>query len=218
MNLKLIRIVVIIGIIILIGVMGFFGGWWDEIFKNINNNKTLTTQPVTSPIPGLVINQPKLVGWDGQKKTWEITATKMWQTDDNNFIYFEKIEKGIIYSTDTRVDFTAGWARWERLRELLYIGDGLEARTDVGYFGTAEAIMNYRTQELFCPKEVIYSETNKVMRANMMRLNFKTEEISLEGDVELSQDRDIVKAGAITYNSKDKQYRLLEPEGITIYP
>ena len=108
----------------------------------------------------MVISQTKLVGWDEQKKTWEVEADRIWQTANGLQVYFEKISQGVIFSVkDQRVSFEAGWVRWEKPSNQMFIGGGMQAHLEQGFFTTTEAVMIYNKQELYCPKPVRYQRT-----------------------------------------------------------
>lgn len=205
--------------ILLIVILGFAGGWWGEVIRELRPQAKTAVQPTATAPPSLVIHKSKLTGWQDHKPTWEIEASKIWQTSDKNRIYFERIRHGVIFSFENkRVNFTAGWALWDRLRNQLTIGAGIEAITDQGRFETAEAVVDYRAQRLWCPHSVIYTEKDLVLNAQKMQLDMNQEEYILEGDVQLGHERDSVRAGKVIYNSRTQQYRLEQPGLVTLYP
>jgi len=200
--------------------LGYYGGWWDEIgaalFPSAN---TVTATPLRPDPPAVVITRPKLTGWQDLKKYWEIEALRIWQSDNGNLIHFEKITSGLIFSVkDKRVEFLADWARLDRLRSELYLGGGLTAKIDQGSIMTDEGVMNYKAEEMFCPKKVIYQENERTIKANQMKIKFKKDEILLEGDVQFIEKNDQMTADGLLYNIKEKKYYLIAPKGITIYP
>ena len=203
--------VLIIG---LIWLLGLYGGWWEFIQDPTVRDQVFKPGPVQ---PGMIISQTKLVGWDEQKKTWEVEANRIWQTANGLQVYFEKISQGVIFSVkDQRVSFEAGWVRWEKPSSQMFIGGGMQAHLEQGFFTTTEAVMIYNKQELYCPKPVRYQESNLSISAKSMRVDLEKEELLLEGDVELVQNKDRVRAKGLIYNLKDEQYRLVEPGGITL--
>ncbi len=208
----------VIFIIMMIG-LGWMGGWWDIIrdeFWLHSANSAVSSRPNSL---NMVITDSRLTGWQENKKSWEIEAKKIWQSDTGNRIYFQEISNGVVFSVeDKRVDFSAKWARLEKISSNLYLGGGLDAKIDQGNFSTTEGVMNYKKEELLCPKEIIYSENDTVIKAKKMRINFSKDEIFLEGDVELIEKKDQMKAGGLLYNTKEKKYYLIDPQGITLYP
>ena len=106
--------------------------------------------------------------------------------------------------------------RWEKPSNQMFIGGGMQAHLEQGFFTTAEAVMIYNKQELYCPKSVRYHESNLSISADSMRVDLDKEELLLEGNVELVQNKDRVRAKGLIYNLKDEQYRLVEPGGITL--
>ena len=209
----------VLATIVMIVILGFAGGWWGEVVQELHPQAKTGVSPSATTPPSLVIHQSKLMGWQDNKRTWEIEASKIGQTGDKNRIYFEKIRRGVIFSVeDKRVDFTAGWADWDQIRNQLTIGAGIEATTDQGRFETAEAVVDYRTQRLSCPHSVIYTEKDMVLIAQTMQLDMNQEEYILEGDVQLGHERDSLQAGKVIYNAKTQQYRLEQPGVITLYP
>ena len=195
-------------------ILGSFGGWW----KGYEPKATVMDKPNPLLTPKFKIYQTQLTGWDNEKKAWEIEAEKVWQSEDGNLVYFEDITKGVIYSVKKkRVDFTAGWARWEKLRRELYIGNGFQATIDKGVLVTAEAVMKFRTEEMICAQAVDYQDSDSLMKAKRMKINFLKEELFLDGDVQLTQAKDVVRANGLTYSLKKKIYRLKEPQGVTLH-
>jgi lipopolysaccharide assembly outer membrane protein LptD (OstA) len=209
---KLLRILGMMFIMGIIITVGCFGGWWDGFFPKP------ALKPVPKPaLPGLVMNRTELDGWDNGQKVWLIKARKIWQSDDSNIIYFEKISDGVIFSVkDRRVDFSAGWARWEKLRNELYIGGNIKAQITEGTLTTPEAVMNFFNHELSCRQGIRFKGDNLAIKASQVRLNFDKEELYLEGGVELDQKENQIKSGALIYNLKDEQYRLEKPEGVIL--
>lgn len=202
------------GLIIGIGVLGWFGGWWDGIADRVTLPKT---PPVKPNVPSINLYKTKLVGWDKNQKAWEIQAKRIWQSDDRNITYFEKIHSGIIYSIKgERVFFRAGWARWEKPWAVLYMGGALTVNIRDHEFKTKEVVMRFQNQELQCDFPIELRGPNTLITAKKMRLNLEREEVTLDGDVILSQDRDQVTSKSLMYNMKDKKYQLLEPGGIIL--
>jgi LPS export ABC transporter protein LptC len=201
-------------IILIIIIMGCFGGWWDVFFM-----KAAPTRSLKPAVPSIDMSQTKLTGWDKGKKSWEIEARRIWQSADGNMVYFQKIIHGVAFSmNDKRVDFTSDWARWERARELLYLGGGLEAKVDDSIVNTAEAIINYRTEELTSSTRVRVTEKETVATAKTMRIDLAKDELILEGDVVLVQNRDRVTADGVIFYHKDETYELIGPKGAIINP
>lgn len=193
---------------------GCFGGWWDVFFI-----KSTPARSLKPAVPSIDMSQTKLTGWDKGKKSWEIEAHRIWQSADGNLVYFQKITHGVAFSMkDKRVDFTADWARWERLHELLYLGGGVEAKVDDSIVNTAEAVVNYRTEELTSSTAVRMIEKDTVATAKTMRIILSKEEIILEGDVVLIQKRDQVTADGVIFYHKDETYELIGPKGALINP
>jgi len=204
----------LIGISVLAGFigLGFIGGWWEVFFKGLPE----TTNKIQPSNPSAVMYNSELTGWDDQELAWKIKATKIWETSDGNQVYFEEINHGIIYTeNDGEIHFKAKWARWERAREELNISGGLEAWRDDEFFTTEKAVMKYKTEELYCPSPVRYSEKDLRATADKMTMKFEEEEVLLEGNVELIQEEDIVRAEGLHYWRKEKRFRLIKPkEGI----
>ncbi len=196
--------------------MGYFGGWWDNILIKKTPQPTVNLKPA---VPSIDMTQTQLTAWSEEKKDWEIEAERIWQSVDGNYIYFQKIEKGIAYSVkDRRVDFTAGWARWEKIREQLFLGDGLEARVEGSVILTNEATINYRTEEMICPGEVHLSKKDGWTTAKTMKIDFKKEEMFLEGDVVIVQKEDQATADGVIYNFDDEKFKLVGPKEVFINP
>jgi LPS export ABC transporter protein LptC len=194
--------------------IGHFGGWWDGFFTN-----TSPANSLKPAVPSIDMSKTKFVGWDKGKKSWEIEAHRIWQSSDGNLVYFKKITHGVAFSLkDKRVDFTAAWARWERLGQLLYLGGGLEAKVDDSIVNTAEAVVNYRTEELTSSTAVRLTDKDRVVTANTMRINLSKEEMILEGDVVLIQKRDQVKADGVIFYNKEETFELIGPKGVLINP
>lgn len=195
-------------------VLGYFGGWWEIFYKGIEFSDSV--QPTQ---PSSVIYNSELNGWEDQELAWTIGAAKIWESSDSNYIYFEDIYKGIIYTdNDGKINFTADWARWEKAREEMKISGNLEAGRDDERFITSEALMKYKTEELFCPKEVRYFEKDLEARADTMSMNFEKEEVLLEGNVELNQKGDIVRSEGLIFWKKDKKFKLIKPIEAIIQP
>lgn len=216
LNFKLLT-VVFLGLFI---ALGHFGGWWDEIGAELFSK---ATTPVSRPKPDppvIAIAQPQLIGWEDQKKSWEIEASKIWQfKNDNNQYRFENISHGVVFSVkDKRVDFTAGWARLERNRSELSLGGGLEATIDEASIKTSEGMMNYKQEEMICPKPVIYQKNDTIIKARKMIIHLKKEEILLEGDVQFFENKDQMRSDGLLYNTKEQKYYLISPQEIILYP
>lgn len=212
MNKKNLMSIPIIGGIIL---LGYFGGWW-EIFYQKPDKLSDTIQPSQ---PASVMYNSELNGWEDHELAWTIGAEKIWESSDSNQVYFENINKGIIYTdNDGKINFTAKWARWEKAREELNISGGLEARRDDEHFSTSEAVMKYKTEELFCPKQVQYFEKDLEAMAGRMTMNFKKEEVLLEGNVELNQKGDLILSEGLLFWRKDKKFKLIKPREAIIQP
>jgi lipopolysaccharide export system protein LptC len=208
----------IIFIVLVIG-LGWMGGWWDIIRDELWLHSVDSTKPLRPDPPSIVITRPRLIGWQDYKKSWEIEALRIWQSAEGNRIHFQKIINGVVFSVkDKRVDFSAEWARLEKASSDLYLGGGLEAKIDQGGFTTSEGVMNYKREELLCPKEVIYTENDTLIKAQKMIIKFSKDEILMEGDVELIEKKDQMKANGLLYNTKEKKYYLIDPKGITLYP
>ncbi|HBE76741.1 MAG TPA: hypothetical protein DDW65_03005 [Firmicutes bacterium] len=203
----------IIGLTILM--MGYYGGWWDYFLKRSSTPAT-TLKPA---VPSIDIIKSKLAGWDKEKKSWEIEADRIWQTEDGSYVYFHKITHGVAYSVkDKRIDFTAGWARWERMKEMLYLGGNLEAKVDDITMKTVAAVLNYRTEKLTSDTGVQYNRKEAWATAQSIRVNFSEEEVTLEGDLVLVQNNDHITADGLIYNQKTETYHLIGPKGVMINP
>ncbi|MGE5582257.1 MAG: LPS export ABC transporter periplasmic protein LptC [Bacillota bacterium] len=200
--------------VVLILLMGYFGGWWDDFFI-----KSTPSQNLKPAVPSIDMTRTRLTGWKDDKKDWEIEAERIWQSSDGNFIYFQKISRGVAFSVKgKRVDFKAGWARWEKAPRLLYFGGGLEVRIDNSLVVTADGMLNYATEELICNHEVEMTRKDSRAYAKTMKINLPKDEILLEGGVLLIEKKDRVKADGVIFNDKDESYQLLGPKGVTIYP
>lgn len=205
--------ILILVIVILIWITGNYGGWWDLM----GSKTTAPLQPVPVTKPKMIIHNTALIGWDDQQKTWEIKAVKIWESNDGNIIYFDKINEGVIYSVKgNKVNFNAGWARWEKLKNELYIGDGLTAKLKEGSFVTPEAVMNYQTQIIRAEKGIRFTGDEIKLSAQKMQANIDVEQLLLEGDVKLEQKDDHILAQGIFYDLKNKRYELRNPEGVTL--
>jgi len=191
--------------------LGFWGGWWDEIFR-LDSTKVSTEPGI---VPGIVMNNIKVSGWNGLKKTWQIQARKVWQGTDNVQVHFEKVTQGVVYSIrNERLDFTSGWVRLEKFRNELYFGGGVRAKINKGNFISESAVMNYKTQEIAFNQKVSFKGSNYLMKANKMHLNLELEEMKLEGNVFLEQTDSEVRADSLKYYLKEEQYFLEKPEGV----
>ncbi|HOJ77213.1 MAG TPA: LPS export ABC transporter periplasmic protein LptC [Bacillota bacterium] len=211
---KIIKLTLFLIIISLLYFMGQYGGWWDGMFSPAPEVKIETPQPRS---PSIVIETSKLTGWIDQKKTWQIEAERIWQTAEGNIVHFEKIKEGIIFSVeDKQVLFQAGWARWERMRGVLYIGGDVEAKTDDKVFVSKEIIMNHRKEELISEGAIQVTGKNMLIKAGSMKLSLQKDELLLEKGIELNQDNDQVKAKGIIYNLETEEYELIEPEGVIL--
>lgn len=199
--------------------LGYLGGWWDMIGTELTSVDVAPEKQSTPVPPAIVIDSPILTGWDDCKKSWEIEASKIWQTSNGSQFHFENIRNGVIYSVkDKRVEFLAGWARLERNRSELFLGGGLEAKIDEAIVKTSEGMMNYKQEEVFCPKEVVYQENDTMIKAQKMTIHLKKDEFLLEGDVQFIEKKDQMKADGLLYNSKEKKYYLIGPREIILYP
>jgi hypothetical protein len=201
--------------------LGFVGGWWDEIGVELFSKTDPPAVRQESDPPAIVIVQPKLIGWEDAKKSWEIEADKIWQSKggNQNHYFFEKIKRGVVFSIkDNRVDFTAGWARLERSRSEISLGGGLEAKIDEATIKTSEGMVNYKQEDMVCPKPVIYQKKDTLIKADKMTLHLKNDEILLEGDVQFFENKDLMKADGLLYNTKNKKYDLITPKEIILYP
>jgi LPS export ABC transporter protein LptC len=209
---KLIKLTLLIVVLVL----GWIGGWWENLSGKVN----LPKNPPPNPgVPSINLQRTKLIGWDNHKKTWAIEAKRIWQSSEGNIIYFENISKGIIFSIENReAHFKAGWARWEKARAMLYIGGGLEVLVDKHAFKTSEAVMRYTNQEISCERRVSLTGPEVRIHAQKMKLDLDREEVFLEGNVVLvlSQGQDRVATKALIYNLKDESYQLMKPGGITL--
>jgi lipopolysaccharide export system protein LptC len=199
--------------------LGHFGGWWDEITTGLFSKKTIQVSRPRPEPPAILIAQPKLIGWEDYKKSWEIEAAKIWQSSSGSQYHFKNISNGVAYSVkDKRVDFIAGWARLERNRSELYLGGGLEAKIDEARIKTTESMINYKQEEMVCPKEVVYQKNDTIIKARKMIIRLKKDEILLEGDVRFFEKKDQMKADGLLYNTKEKKYYLITPKEIILYP
>lgn len=194
--------------------LGYFGGWWEIFYKGIEFSDSI--QPTK---PSSVMYNSELNGWEDHELAWTIGAAKIWESSDSNYIYFEDIYKGVIYTdNDGKINFTANWARWEKAREEMSISGNLEAGRDDERFITGEALMKYKTEELFCPKEVRYFEKDLEATADTMSMNFEKEEVLLKGNVVLNQKGDIVRSEGLIFWKKDKKFKLIKPIEAIIQP
>lgn len=201
--------------------LGHLGGWWDEIGAELFSKKGAMPVRTEPNPPSIVIVQPKLTGWEEQQKSWEIEAENIRQesTNDRSRYYFENIKNGVVFSVkEKRVDFTAGWAHLERNRSEIILGGGLEAKIDEAIIKTSEGIMNYKQEEMVCPKPVIYQKEKTIIKARKMFIHLKKDEIVLEGDVQFFENKDSMKAEGLLYNTKEKKYYLISPREIILYP
>ncbi len=211
-NKRCIIAIPIIGGIIL---LGYFGGWW-EIFYKKPEKLPNSIQPNK---PSSVMYNGELNGWKDHKLAWAIGAVKIWESSDSNHVYFEDIHRGIIYTdNDGKINFKAKWARWEKAKEELNISGGMEAGRDDEHFTTSEAVMKYKTEEMYCPTEVQYYEKDLEARADKMTMNFKKEEILLEGNVELNQKGDIILSEGLIFWRDVKKFELIKPREAIIQP
>jgi LPS export ABC transporter protein LptC len=202
------------GLIIIVLVLGWCGGWWDELAKQATLPKQAPAQPATS---GENLYQTKLVGWNGQKKVWEIEAAHIWQSDDQNIIYFKKVHSGVMFSVKgKRATFHAGWARWEKAWSNLYIGGELVVSVEQYKFVTKEVVMRYANQELTCVNPIKLTGPHTLVQAQKMSFKMDREEVKLEGEVRLAQNEDLVTTKALIFNLKEESYQLIEPGGITL--
>jgi LPS export ABC transporter protein LptC len=200
--------------VLVIILMGYWGGWWDELFRQGSVSKAAPKAAVTS---GDNLYQTKLVGWNDRKKVWEIEADHIWQSADQNIIYFKKVHSGVIFSVKgKRATFHAGWARWEKPWSKLYIGGQLVVQIDQYQFVTKEVEMRYTNQELTCVHPIKLTGPHTVVRAEKMSLQMEREEVKLEGNVRLMQNEDVVTTKALNFNLKEESYQLIEPGGIIL--
>lgn len=207
------RIIFIIGFILLL-IVGYFGGWWDALFI-----KYPLSQTSKSAVPGVKMTKTRLTGWDNEKKKWDVSAQRIWQSTDGNFIHFRNINQGVAYSVEGKdIEFKAGWARWERIPEILYLGGGIEARFEDTVILTEDGTLNYRTEEMNCPHEVKMTRKDSRVTGKTLKVKFPKDEMLLQGNVILIQNKDQVTADGIMYNLKDESYQLINPKGVTIYP
>jgi hypothetical protein len=212
------KIIVAAIVIVIIG-LGQLGGWWDGLLREIWPGRGSQRTQIYQQTPALESTKTRLTGWKDRQKLWEIEADRIWQSDNGNQVYFENILHGVVFSVkDKRVDFSAGSARWERYQSLLYINDGLDGQTDQGFFSTSRATVNYKAQEMICPEGILYTENDTELVAKSLRIDFANEEFLLEGNVVFTQKDAIIKAGGMIYNYNTKQYQLMNPEGITVFP
>ncbi len=199
--------------IFMIWLAGNYGGWW-EFIRNPNLEPL---KPVPVSKPKMVVLDTAITGWDDHQKTWEIKAAKMWESSDGNIIHFETISEGIIYSVKgNKVTFQAGWARWEKLKNELYIGDGLTAQLAEGSFVTPEAVMNYQSQIIRSEKGIHFDGDEIKLTAQTMEANIDLEQLLLEGNVQLEQGKDHLSAQGVFYDLKNKRYELRKPKGVTL--
>ncbi len=195
--------------------LGYLGGWWEVFYKGLEN----TPSVVQPSKPASVMYDSELTGWDDQKRAWKIGAVKIWESSDSNQVYFEDINNGIIYTDkDGEVYFKAKWARWERARQELNISGGLEAKQKEEFFTTDQAVMKYKTEELYCPTPVRYYGKDLKATADKMTMNFEKEEVVMEGNVELVHNEDIVRSEGMVYWRNDKKFKLIKPREAIIKP
>ncbi|HBF37491.1 MAG TPA: hypothetical protein DDW50_09245 [Firmicutes bacterium] len=206
----------ILPFLIILGIagMGYFGGWWDIA--------SVISQPISSGrprVPSINMMKTKLTGWDQDKKSWEIEARRIWQSADGNIVYFQKISRGVAFSMkNERVDFIAGWARWERIPEILYIGGGLEAKVSDCMVKTKEAEINYRNEVLTTSAGVQMTQQDTQVTAKSLEIRLAEEQMILEGDVVLVQNNNRVTANGMKFYHRDQTYQLIDPKGVTINP
>jgi LPS export ABC transporter protein LptC len=200
-------------IVVLIAVMGYYGGWWTGIFSK---KQTVPVKPQPAA-PEFLITQSKLAGWDNHRKTWEVEAEKIWQTANGGTIYFEKISHGVIFSVKgERVTFQAKWARWEKIFNQLTIGGGLSAEVDGKKLQTDQLLMQYNSDTLFSPGEIVVRGKNLLMKAGAMSLTLKDEILNLNKGVEFSQNGNNLRSEGVRFDLKNEQFDLIEPEGVTL--
>ena len=203
----------ICGLIIAFVLVGWYGGWWDGLWPG----KTTGIIGPKSPAPDIQVARTQLDGWDNGQKIWEIRAGKIWQGNEGGNLNFEEIANGVIFSVkERRVDFRARWARFEKYSNRLFIGGGITARIHEGTLKTSGAVMNFQTGEMVCQQEVRFQGKEAMMKAARITVNFEREELNLEGGGELVQNGDSLRAGGVLYNLKTDEFRLVEPEGVTI--
>ena len=201
-------------VVLFIAVVGYFGGWWD--IRSAISPKAPSSKPM---VPSIEMERTKLTGWDRGKKSWEIKARRIWQSADGNIVYFQKILHGIAFSMKgERVDFKAGWARWERIPETLYIGGGLEAKVSDCTVKTKEATIDYRKETLTSKTAVQMNQKDTLVTARSLQIKLSEEEMDLEGDVVLVQNNNRVAADGMKFYHKDETYQLIDPKGVTINP
>lgn len=200
--------------VIIVVVLGYFGGWWDGIFHQTPVVIEKPTQPIT---PGITMSKTKLTGWDQEQKSWEIEADRIWQTTNGSIVHFENIRNGIIFSVEGKtVTFKAGWARFEKWQRLLFVGGNLEAYLDEKQFTTSEALMDYGRQKMIFNHQIKVTGDNLLIQAGRLEIDLVNEELLLENNAELIQDNDRVNAKGLKYSLKTEQFELLEPEGVTL--
>ena len=191
--------------------LGLWGGWWDEIIKP-SEIKVSTNSGI---VPEVAMNNIRVSGWSGTKKTWQVEARKVWQEINSFQVYFEKVTKGVVYSVrGQRLDFDAKWVRLDKFRNELNFGGGIHAKIDKGKFISESAIMNYKTQEINFKQKVTFKAPEYTMKADRMQLNLELEEMKLDGNVYLEQTDCQIRADSFKYYLKEDQYFLEKPEGV----
>ncbi len=211
---KQLLIKIIIGLLFIY--LGWLGGWWDELIK-ATPTKAIQINPDAN-VPGLVLQDTKVTGWDELQKNWEIEAARIWQFSSGAEVHFQKIKNGIIYSLrGERVRFQADWGRWERLGKKLHIGGQITAFVEKGQFLTNSAVMYYEKEEMLFQKKVQFIGEKVSIKADTMRLNFAKDKLLLKGTVDMLKDDYHIKAEAFDYDLNKKDYQLLRPEGVTLY-
>ncbi len=207
--------IIFLGIVIAVWLAGHYGGWWDLLEPR--RVSPAVEQPATAK-PDLEIHRNVLMGWRNHQKAWQIKAENIRQTTDGNLVYFEKISEGIIYAVEgRRVHFTAGWARWEKLRSELYFGNGLTISFQDGTLTTPEAVLNYQTQVARSEKGIRFRGAELSISAQKMQADINKEELLLEGDVTLEQQGDRLRAQGLFYSLKENRYELQEPREVTLH-
>jgi LPS export ABC transporter protein LptC len=201
-------------IILFIAVIGYIGGWWDV--GSVVSRKVQSSKPA---VPSIDMEKTKLTGWDEDKKSWEIEARRTWQSADGNIVYFRKITHGVAFSMKgEQVDFKAGWARWERIPQNLYIGGGLEAKVSDCIVKTKEAVIDYRKEIMTSKTAVQMNQKDTLVTAKSLEIKLSEEEMDLAGDVVLVQNKNRVAADGMKFFHKDETYQLIDPKGVTIIP
>lgn len=193
-----------IGLIFFI-LLGFLGGWWDELFSEKKQN--ISRQPPTAAI---MMQKIKVIFWNELEKKWQMRAAKLWQENNSLQVNLEKITKTEVYSIkDEKFDFTAGFAKLESFRNLLTFGGGVQIKMNQGVFNSEKATMDYKGEEITFDQKVNYQGIDYMLEAGGMKFkvpketgnNQPTEKIVyFKNNVKLLSPEATIEALSLDYN------------------